>query len=99
MIIGTFKQTKTGFTGKIYTLTLNAEVEFRPAGGSQTSEKVRPDFRIFSGVTELGAAWSRQARDTGRSYLSLKLDDPSFPAPIFASLHKADDGSFNLIWS
>jgi uncharacterized protein (DUF736 family) len=28
------------------------------------------------------------------------LDDPSFPAPIYASLVEAEDGqSFNLIWS
>ena len=28
----------------------------------------------------------------------LKLDDPSFPAPIYASLVDADDG-YSLIWS
>lgn len=33
-------------------------------------------------------------------YLSLKLDDPSFNAPIFASLFADEDGkTFNLIWS
>ena len=38
-------------------------------------------------------------RDAAR-YLSVKLDDPSFPAPIYASLVEAEDGeSHNLIWS
>lgn len=31
-------------------------------------------------------------------YLSVKLDDPSFPAPIFANPVDADEG-YSLIWS
>jgi uncharacterized protein (DUF736 family) len=38
-------------------------------------------------------------RMTSFGYLSLKLDDPSFPAPIYASLVKGEgDDSFTLIW-
>jgi uncharacterized protein (DUF736 family) len=55
---------------------------------------------VFAGTVELGAAWTRKARETGREYLSVKLDDPSFPQPIYASLVEAEaEGSFNLIWS
>ena len=37
---------------------------------------------------------------TGREYLSVKLDDPSLPAPIYASLVEAEgEGEFTLIWS
>ena len=47
-----------------------------------------------------GAAWTRKAKETGREYLSVKLDDPSFPEPIYASLVEAEaEGSYNLIWS
>jgi hypothetical protein len=62
-------------------------------GGRQHEQHRKPDFRIFAGpgTTEIGAAWTKQARDTGATYLSIKLDDPCFPAPMFASLHKADD--------
>ena len=36
----------------------------------------------------------------GRDYLSVKLDDPSFTAPIYASLFDDEDGeSSTLIWS
>ena len=49
---------------------------------------------------ELGAAWTRKAKETGREYLSVKLDDPSFPQPIYASLVEAEaEGTYNLIWS
>jgi uncharacterized protein (DUF736 family) len=34
----------------------------------------------------------------GRDYLSVKLDDPSFTAPIYANLVE-DGDAFTLIWS
>ena len=48
--------------------------------------------------TEFGAAWKKTARDSDREYLSVKLDDPSFPAPIYANLVAVDDG-YALVWS
>jgi uncharacterized protein (DUF736 family) len=53
-----------------------------------------------TGATEFGAAWKKTARETDREYLSVKLDDPSFPAPIYASLVRGEgDDSYTLIWS
>lgn len=49
------------------------------------------------GQTEIGAAWKKTSRED-RAYLAVKLDDPSFPAPIYASLVSAGD-SHSLIWS
>lgn len=97
--IGTFTQNENGagFTGAVKTLTLNVKAKFVPSEGD--SER-GPDFRIFAGATEFGAAWKKIARETQREYLSVKLDDPSFPAPIYASLVEAEDGkAHNLIWS
>jgi uncharacterized protein (DUF736 family) len=43
---------------------------------------------------------SRRERCRGRDYLSVKLDDPSFNAPIYANLFDDEDGeTFTLIWS
>lgn len=94
--IGTFhKQDDGALTGAIKTLTLNVKTAvFRPA--DKDNEKA-PDFRIFAGQTEFGAAWRKTSREQ-RDYLSVKLDDPSFPAPIYASLVDAEDG-YSLIWS
>jgi len=48
---------------------------------------------------EIGAAWSKRSEE-GRDYLSLKLDDPSFNAPIYANLFNDEDGEgYTLIWS
>jgi uncharacterized protein (DUF736 family) len=48
---------------------------------------------------EIGAAWPKRSNE-GRDYLSVKLDDPSFNAPIYANLFD-DEGAetYTLIWS
>ncbi|WP_081499879.1 DUF736 family protein [Pseudomonas sp. GM102] len=42
--------------------------------------------------TEIGATWRRTSKDN-RSYHSVKLDDPSFTAPIYANLFESDDAT------
>ncbi|MER9470856.1 DUF736 domain-containing protein [Mesorhizobium sp. M0482] len=95
--IGTFSRTANGFSGSVKTLNLNVKtVNFSPADGD--NEK-GPDFHIFAGAIEFGAAWKKTSRER-RDYHSVKLDDPSFPAPIYASLVETDtEGEFSLIWS
>jgi uncharacterized protein (DUF736 family) len=46
---------------------------------------------------EIGAAWKRTSKDN-TPYHSVKLDDPSFPTPIFANLVE-DEAGYALIWS
>jgi uncharacterized protein (DUF736 family) len=73
------------FSGHIKTVTLNAKTKFTPA--EKENDKA-PDYRIFAGQgIEFGAAWKKTS-NTGREYLLVKLDDPSFPAPVFASLSR-----------
>ena len=58
-----------------------------------------PSHRVLVGRAEIGAAWSKRSNE-GREYLGLKLDDPSFNAPIYANLFDDEDGeSHSLIWS
>ena len=96
--IGTFTKSDAGdYNGAIKTLTLNVkQATLRKA--EKDNDKA-PDFRIFAGQTEFGAAWKKTSREN-RDYLSVKLDDPSFPAPIYASLVEDESGEgHNLIWS
>lgn len=59
-----------------------------------------PQFRIFAGAVEPGAAWQKRSEQTGRDYLSVKLNDPSFPAPIYATLSEVEgEDGYQLIWS
>ena len=93
--IGTFTASDNGYTGSVKTLTLNVKAKF--VATEKDNDKA-PDYRIFAGATEFGAAWKKTARETDREYLSVKLDDPSFPAPIFCRLMESDKGH-SLIWS
>ncbi|WP_312366007.1 DUF736 domain-containing protein [Ensifer sp.] len=95
--IGTFTSSENGFIGSIRTLALN--VKARIARIDSPSEK-GPHFRIYAGAVELGAAWQKSSEQSGRDYLSVKLDDPSFPAPIYATLAEVEgEGGYQLIWS
>ena len=93
--IGTFTKTGESFTGAVKTLSINAKTTIKPA--DKTSDKA-PDYRVFQGSVEFGAAWKKTSNE-GRDYLSVKLDDPSFPAPIYATLVEGEDDTHSLIWS
>ena len=96
--IGTFKKSGTEFLGQIVTLNVQSKnVRIIPEA-NRTRENA-PSHRIFVGRAELGAAWSKRSAEQ-RDYLSVKLDDPSFNAPIYANLVQDDEGEgFALIWS
>ena len=93
--IGTFTRTGESFTGAVKTLNINAKTTIKPA--DKASDKA-PDYRVFAGSVAMGAAW-RKTSNEGRFYLSVKLDDPSFPAPIYATLVEGEDDAYSLIWS
>ncbi len=94
--IGTFTANDNGFTGTVRTLTLNVKVKIVPSDkGSENA----PDYRIqAAGGYDIGAAWKKVSQ-AERPYLSVTLDDPSFPATIYARLIEEEDGTHNLIWS
>lgn len=97
--IGTFKKSGNNeFSGAITTLSVQAKgVRIVPEANS--SNDSAPSHRVMVGKAEIGAAWTKQSNE-GRSYLAVKLDDPSFNAPIFANLFDDEDGeTYNLIWS
>ena len=96
--IGSFKKSGQEFQGEIVTLSLQTK-GVRIVPEVNRSNDNAPSYRVFVGRAEIGAAWSKQSNE-GRDYLSLKLDDPSFTAPIFANLFDDEDGEgFTLIWS
>jgi uncharacterized protein (DUF736 family) len=97
--IGTFKKTGNNeFTGEIVTLSVQAK-NVRIVPENSRSGENAPSHRVYVGRVEIGAAWSKRSNE-GRDYLGLKLDDPSFNAPIFANLFDDESGEgYSLIWS
>ena len=103
--IGTFKRTKTGISGRIRTLALDAELVLIPVDRSDAENA--PDYRIHLGDDdglaigpEVGAGWNRSGEKAG-DYVSLHLDGPTLRQPIRANLFQADDQgtAFNLLWN
>src|SRR3954470_21355172 len=97
--IGTFTPAKDGFLqGKIKTLTLNlAKVTLEPV----TSDHERaPAFRLIANGIELGAAWAKTAKESGRRYHQARLDDASLTNHVATNLIANEEGAgFSLIWN
>jgi len=95
--IGTFTEKDGKLFGKIQTLSINSSLTILPNENQSSPEA--PTYRVFAGRTEVGAAWAKTSENSGRTYYSVRLDDPAFPAPFFASLVEQEEGGYALIWS
>lgn len=96
--IGSFKKVGNEFQGEIVTLSVQTKGVRIVAEATRGNDNT-PSHRVYVGRAEIGAAWSRRSNE-GRDYLSVKLDDPSFTAPIYANLFADEDGEgHSLIWS
>lgn len=94
--IGSFKKVSDELRGDITTLTFQAKaVRITPEDDVRGDA---PTHRVFYRDVEVGAAWTRKSKDE-RPYLSVKIDDPSFIAPIYARLHEGDEGECDLVWT
>jgi uncharacterized protein (DUF736 family) len=94
--IGSFKLVSGEYHGEIIPLSVQAKsVRIVPTNATAANS---PSHRVLVGDVEVGAAWTKQTSDD-RPYLSVKLDDPSFVAPIFAQLFGNDDDAFDLVWN
>ena len=78
------------------TLTLNVKVKLVP--NDKGDNESAPDYRLQAAGHDIGAAWKKTS-EAGRPYVSVTLDDPSFPATVYARLIEGEDGSHDLIWS
>ena len=94
--IGTFTADKDGFTGTLRTLTLNVKVKLVP--NDKGENESAPDFRLQAAGHDIGAGW-RKVSKAERAYVSVTLDDPSFPVAVYARLIEGEDGTHDLIWS
>jgi len=83
LIIGTFQATDKGFTGKLETLAIKANIILERNEDKQKDS--HPDFTVLSGGKEIGVAWER-GDDRGH-YVSISFEEPSF-APGYYTLSK-----------
>jgi uncharacterized protein (DUF736 family) len=93
--IGTFKLENGTYVGTLESFTCAP----RPARIEPVANKSgsAPDFRVYLGSSEVGAAWIQQTKDK-RRYLAVTLDDPAFGRSIECRLVTVDNQP-TLIWS
>lgn len=91
MQIGQFTRGKSGYAGRIQSLSLDAELVLVPADHSDAENA--PDFRVHLGDgdgPEVGAGWKRTGEKAG-DYVSLIIDGPVLTQPIRANLFQSGD--------
>jgi uncharacterized protein (DUF736 family) len=89
--IGHFNRDKSGFGGRIQTLTFTQALSLVPAEASDAENA--PDYRVHLGDAdgpEIGAGWKRTGEKAGE-YVSLVIDDPALHQPIRANLFQSGD--------
>lgn len=97
-IIGSFTKTEDSFVGTIRTMTINVKAKITP-NKEKTNDKA-PDYRVYAGGAELGGGWREKSKDEGREFISLRLDDPSFAAPIRAAFFEnEEEGTGVMMWT
>ncbi|WP_425383207.1 DUF736 domain-containing protein [Shewanella mangrovisoli] len=65
--------------GQLHTLALNLKVKLVP--NDKGNNESAPDFRVQAASYDIGAAW-KKISEAGREYLSVTIDDLSFPGGL-----------------
>jgi uncharacterized protein (DUF736 family) len=69
-IIGNFIAVENGYEGTLETLTIKTQIVLEKR---QKTKDTHPDYDVLADGREIGAAWERMG------FLSVNIDDPSFP--------------------
>ena len=93
--IGTFTKNGDGYNGTLQTLAFSVKIKIVAIPKEADNA---PDYHITAGGMEIGAGWKRHSAGN-KPYVSVKLDDPSFAAPVNGRLVETENGSATLYWS
>ncbi len=92
--IATFKSTGSGYSGRIETLTIRADLTLEPI---RSNSSKAPDYRVFNDLYDVGIAY-RKTSEKGNQYISIMMDDPAFAKPIWCNLLLSDRSELPLMW-
>lgn len=100
--LGYLKENDAGYVGRLTMIDLSTPI--RIVKNEDKSAKNHPDFRVFAGQNgvDVGAAWYRKAKSTGKQTLFVTLASPTFGSHrIYANLApvKGRDGRHVLLWN
>lgn len=100
--IGYVSEYDAGFDGHLSMLNLTAAI--RIERNTDKASDAQPDYLIIAGETEteIGGAWLRRAKKSGREYISITLADPQLgPRRIHANLVpvRGEIGCYKILWN
>ncbi|MEO0451934.1 MAG: DUF736 domain-containing protein [Pseudomonadota bacterium] len=100
--IGYVSQTENGFEGALAMMNLSVPIRFDK--NAEKDQEGQPDYRVYAGETdtEIGGAWIKTAKASGREYVSVTLADPQIgPAKIYANLApvKGHEDRYVILWN
>jgi uncharacterized protein (DUF736 family) len=104
--IGVLKEDGDGFSGRIRTLRFNLRVELHPNEDRRGDGS--PDFVVYAregdDLVAIGGAWKKtvesQGPNRGNKFLSLTLDDPSFPSALNCAAFPGGEGlPWSVVWN
>ena len=102
MNIGNIKSNAEGvLIGRIQTMAFGATVALSAV--TSTNERA-PAYDVMALASDrrswvkIGAMWEYHSNDTGETFLSGRIDDPSLEKPIDVAMFRQDDGSYNVAW-
>ena len=96
------KKDSGGFDGKVTTLSFSAPLQIVPV--KEKAKENHPDFIVYSGRVEVGAAWNRIGRESGEPYISVSLAAVEFgQRTLYCTLTpdktQDDPNVYALIWN
>lgn len=94
MQVGIFRRRDAEIRGELRTLTLAVELRFVPVFAGRGS--MAPSHMILAGEAEVGAAWP--VNPGSFKALKVRIDDPTFPAPLVGELTEANEEEMVLTW-
>ena len=88
------------FSGVFRTISITAQMAIIPIARSNDQA---PDHRVMVNGVEVGDGWSRQAKESGNTYINLVLSAPEFgPHAINCRLVKLtlpqDGNAYQILW-
>ena len=100
--LGTVTKIDDRYEGMLNMLSLRTRIRILP--NKSKSSDGAPDYRIFAAHNvELGGAWIKVSKTSGKTYLSLTLATPEFgPSKIHANLGHAsgeDENTYAILWN
>jgi uncharacterized protein (DUF736 family) len=97
MILANLKTNERGYYGFLRTATVRAPIQIVKADERKNEQS--PTHSVLLGGKQVGAGWQKTSK-AGRSYLSVKIEDPAFAHTLNAAVvSSADEDAHRLVWS